>query len=643
MPPKLSSRQTLSARARWLGRGVLRAFHWLRLLWRVLLISLVVLIAGVGIYASRQLHSAGISVRTIPALADPSRAPLPQPLSVYSSDGILLGRISAQRRRVVSLQQIAPAMREAIVAIEDERFYQHPGVDLQAILRAAYVDARAGKAEQGASTITQQYVRNVYLNFQKTANRKVNELALALQLEAVYSKKHILWAYLTTVYFGEGAYGVQAAAETYFSRPASQLLPHQAATLAALVNRPEGLRAREKNNLLLPRRNLVLDAMFAQGHLSKRELVEYKNLPLGLAKPLRESRPLEPALLSLVLKELRARLDPVSVNRGGLVVKTSLHLGRIRKARSQLRAVYPDPVNSPVVAASFLEARTGRVVLLAHNKKGVFEFSAQARRQPGSTVKAFTLATRLRQGARLSDPVDNSPLLVRDGRKSYTLQPSQSGVKTLQDGLRFSQNPVFWRQFQLAGPKRVLAFERRLGLQGMDSNPAAALGGVKVGVSPLQLSGAFASFANQGRFIRPHMITEVNTLDGEKVYRDQEDRELSKRTLSPEYARQMNVALQRTVKEGQTRLRASLPLASRRPLAGKTGTTEDNGDAWFAGYTPQLSGAVWTGYARSRASLRDAGGADVFGATIPAKAFNTLASELLAGQPVERFPRPKQI
>lgn len=619
----------------WLRRSALVA----RWAWRIILALVTMaalLLIGVSVWVYRK---AGQEIRTIPALADPSRAPLPQPISFYSADGVLLGRYSPQQRIVLGANQIPKLMRDATVAIEDQRFYEHRGVDLQALVRAAWVDLRAHSAQQGGSTITMQYARNVYLNFHKTAHRKLQEVALALQLEAQWTKQRILTAYLNTVYYGDGAYGVEAAARDYFGVPARRLTIAQAAMLAGLVQDPVADDPRAHPDAARVRQAQVLDEMFGQGYITRQQLLEAKAHPVRIQPQPKARRPAEPQLEALLRSELDRTLSPVQRARGGLAVTATFRMADIRRARAALKAVYPTlGAKRPTVAASFVDPRTGRIVVVASNaRRGYFDYATQARRQPGSVVKAFTTAKYIEEGGQLADPVDNSPLHVHDQRHDYTVTPSHPAT-TVGEALRFSQNPAFWRLYQKAGPARVLDLERKLGLTNMDDNPAAALGGVRYGTNTLQVAGAFAAIANSGRYIRPHAILRVRDLLGNTIYTDQPQ---ARQVIPAEYDRQVLVGLRGVVEHGFPLLRAHLPLADTRQIAGKTGTTEDNADAWFAGATPQLAGVVWTGYGKRRIPLTNLPGGAVWGSTVPASTWNRLASDLLRGQPVLHFPAPK--
>jgi len=612
-----------------------------------LAVSAVILAALAGVcFVGYQFHKAGVTLSSVPALTDPAKAPLPAPISYYSADGVLLGRRGTEQRIVLSPKEIPPVMRQAIVAIEDQRFYEHRGVDFQALARAALIDVRAGSAKQGASTLTMQYIRNVYLDLRKTTHRKLQEVALAMQLESRWTKDRILTAYLNTVFFGEGAYGVEAAARQYFGVHAEDLTLQQASLLAGLVQSPSELDPRHDRKAARARQALVLDEMYAQGMITRRQAEKAKSQPLHLRKLSSSQRDREPALMALLEDEVQQRVSKREYRLGGFNVHASFRMSDIRRAREQLRDAYPQLPRGdrPTVAASFVEPANGRILLLASSAPASshFDFAAQSRRQPGSTVKAFTAATYLTEGGQLSDPVDNSPVKVTNANGStYTVQPEASGVRNVFDMLRLSQNPAAWRLFQKAGPHNVMHMERKLGIRGMDANAAAALGGVKYGTNTLEIAGAFAAIANDGAMAPTHAIVTIKDTLGNPIW---DDSQLPKvRRLDQEYARQLTVGLQRVVTDGFPQLRANLPISKRRPLAGKTGTTEENADAWFSGYTPQLAGSVWTGYAKDRRSLANLPGGTVWGMTLPAQTFNRLAKDLLDGQPVRRFPKPAGI
>lgn len=621
-----------------------RVYVWTR---RVLvsiagLLALVALL-GAG-FMFRELRKAEIDVDSVPALRDPSKAPLAQPVRYYDADGVALGRRGEQQRVIVSSRAIPHSVRQALVAIEDQRFYSHRGVDFQAIGRAAWVNWREGRVKEGGSTLTMQYIRNVYLDFQQTPQRKLKEAALALQLESKWTKERILTAYLNTVNFGEGAYGVEAAARRYFGIPASRLSLAQSSMLAGVVQAPSAINPRRDLKAAKRRQALVLDEMFAQGMITRAQAERAKRAPLRLRKERNRQGDFEPALVQMLENEVRQRLDERRFQQGGLKVKASFRVKEIRRARRILRDNYAQikPSSRPVVAAAFVEPRSGRIRILAHNRspRSYFDYASQSRRQPGSTVKTFTAAEYLRQGGQLSDPLSNEPLKVKNGDSSYTIQPTAEAENVF-DMLRFSQNAAAWRLYQKVGAGEVLRLERRLGLKGMDKNPAAALGGVRRGTNPLEMAGAFGAIAATGPSAPVHAVTEIDDLLGNKIWGDEKLRRAAK--LDAEYSRQLTVGLRKVVDQGFPQLKASLPISRFRPLAGKTGTSEKNADAWFAGYTPQLAGAVWTGFARSRNSLGNLPGGAVWGSTVPAQNFSRLASRLLAGEPVQNFEAPKGI
>jgi penicillin-binding protein 1A len=637
---------------------------WPRKLWRVItfpfraaykllkvlgaLLALVAIIAaGTAFYF---LHDADSKLKNVAALTNPSQARLPEPTRIYSADGQLIGQTATQQRIVVTGRDIPRVMRNAIVAIEDQRYFEHHGVDWRGILRAAWVNYRANDTVQGASTITQQYVRNVYLDFEKTNARKIKEMSLAWQLEAMWSKQRILDAYLNTVYFSNGRYGVEAASRHFFGRPATNMRSDQAALLAAIVKDPDAYDPRRHPKPARERRDRVLDEMFAQGMLTRKQVVRAKRRPLRLHRLSAAERRQQGdrQLTEFVLAELRRTVSKVDRARGGLNVYTSLRMKDIRFARRTLEQVYGNnAADKPLIAVSFVDPRNGRIQLMASSRDDrSFNAAAHARRQPGSTVKAFTAATLLTQGVTLNDRVDNSPVTVRNGTSSYTLTPT-TGVSTLQDALRWSQNPAFWRLYEQAGPKQVLALERRLGLTDMDANPSAALGGTRLGASTLQMASAYGTFVADGVHHRPHAIVTVTDVLGNRVHADGDADADSAHdrteALPVEFARQMTAGLRRVVNDGFPQLKESIAISDTRDIGGKTGTTNNNVDAWFAGFTGQLAGAVWTGFESSQTPLRDVAGQEVFGMSVPAETWNTIADHLLRDEPNVRFRAPSGV
>lgn len=607
----------------------------------ILWVAVLLLAAGM-FFGYQKVKSLQLSTKELPVLTHPERTNLPGPVKVFSADGKLLGSTQPQKRIIVNSRMINSNVKKATVAIEDQRFYEHGGIDFQSAARALWIDLRRKGYSQGASTLTMQYVRNVYLNQQKTAERKLKEIALSLQLESIWSKDRILTAYLNTVYYGNGTYGIQAAAKEYFDKDAKDLSLAQAALLVGVPNDPATYDPRIHFDKAWQRARLILDEMFHQNMIDKATWQKAKKHKPKIARPKQGPRIFDPQLYQAAIEEAKKELPKHVYSRGGFNINLSISQRGQHRAQRILKSVYKGVGQKPIIAATFVDPATGRIKLMTASKqKGYFDFARQSIRQPGSTVKLFTTLTYLQKGGQLIDRIDNSPLKVKDGNRNYTIQPT-SDVSDVSGALRFSQNPAFWRLFQKAGPKSVLKNEKALGLAGMDANSAASLGGVKYGVTTMQMAGAAGGLANNGSFYKPHVVVNiVNPQTGQTLFSDQESI-FPKKAVEPEYAKRVNQAAMGVVNQGLPQLKQSVSLAKNRQVAGKTGTTEDNADAWFVGYSPNLSGAVWTGYEKGRRSLRNVGGVqgEVFGATIPAKTWNNIAKGLYSNLSKKNFAKP---
>lgn len=613
-----------------------------RVLLVLLWIILIFVISG-SFIAWGKFKSLELDTKDLPVLTDPSRSVLPGTVKVISSDGKLLGKTSQKRRIMLNQDMMGWKVRKAVIAIEDQRFYSHSGIDFQAAVRALWVDLRSGEYTQGASTITMQYIRNIYLNQEKTRERKLKEIALALQLEGIWSKERILTAYLNTVYYSNGNYGIEAASRDYFNKNSIQLSLAQAALLTAIPNDPATYDPRINPKKTWQRAIIILDEMFAQNMISKNQWVKAKLKMPKIYKSKYKNEIKDIRLFQAANEEAKKHLPPEVFAQGGFDIHISIDYQKQKQISKQLDNVYGGTggMIRPLIAATFIDPQTGRIKIMTANKRTrYFDYASEAIRQPGSTVKLFTTLAYFSGGGSFNDPLDNSPLEVKNGQNaSYTITPTSS-TSDVSGALRFSQNPAFWRLFQKAEPKKVLALQKRLGLSGMDANPAAALGGVKHGVSTKQMAGALAGISNNGKFIQPHLVVRITDSNKNTIYSDiQLER---KQAVAPEYAKRINAAGQKVVTEGLPQLKENITLAQRREVVGKTGTTEDNADAWFAGYTSNLAGAVWTGYERGRKPLRDVAGVsgEVYGATIPAKSWNRIAQDLSKNLANKKFDKP---
>jgi penicillin-binding protein 1A len=538
----------------------------------------------------------------------------PVSTKIWSEDGVLLGKLEMQNREPIILKDLGHAkVIDATIAIEDHRFYEHPGVDIVGIARAAMANLRGSTTRQGASTLTQQLVRQpgigaqFGLNNEKRFSRKIREGLVALRVEQLYSKPEILQLYLNNVYYGAGAYGVQAAAKTYFHKPAAELSLAQAALIAGLPQSPSELSPFRHRQAALRRRDDVLDAMLEYGKISKAEHDEAKGEAITLAAPPKRNRFdfKAPYFTTYVLHELTKNYASDMVY-SGLSVRTTLNWKIQQAAEHALR--------SGLANASGLGANQGALVCLDPQSGyiramvGGRDFHAsqynavtQGRRQPGSTFKLFDYSAAFDTGAATLDdtfidkpiPYPNDPShLVRNyssgSGSGYSYAPM-----TCRTAIEFSKNTIAVQVAQKVGIKTVIEYAYKMGI----STPLAPYLPTALGASavrPIDLCSAYSIFASKGVRYHPMAIARVTDAEGNALdstrYTPQKEVDI----LKPETIRQMDEALLGVVDHGTgTHARGDASTGIVEGARGKTGTTSDNRDAWFAGYTPELTAVVW--------------------------------------------------
>src|SRR5919197_1093942 len=571
---------------------------------------------------------------------------------VYASNGrsvlaILRGRES---RVIVDSDEIAPIMRQAIVSVEDKRFFEHNGIDLRGVARALWDDIRHKSIVEGGSTITQQFVKNAYIRNERTLARKVREAALAWQLEQKWSKDHILTAYLNTIYFGNGAYGVQQAALTYFHHGADRkhLSLPEAALLAGIPSDPAQYDPVANPEAARRRREVVLRAMLDQHDIAYSDYVRAVRAPLPDPDNVHLSGEQGPApyFTNYVKQQLIDRYGSGRVFGGGLRVKTTIDLNVQRFARRAITKWLPDP-NGPAAALVAIDPRDGSVLAMIGGNsyhKSQFNLAVQGERQPGSSFKPFVLATALKDGISPDTEFESGPVDIPFDNKVWSVHNYENedlGRISLATATEVSDNTVFAQLTQLVGPAGVVRTAKRLGITSpLKSYFAIGLGAEAV--NPLEMARAFSSFANGGSRIdgsvfgnRPRAITTVRNDSGRLV---DWNRGIRRQVLSTNTAALVTSLLQGVVRSGTGK---KAQLADGRPVAGKTGTTENYGDAWFVGYTPQLIAAVWVGFPnRLQPMLTEYHGDAVAGGTFPAliwKSFMERGLPYLDDQPRD-FP-----
>jgi penicillin-binding protein 1A len=578
---------------------------------------------------------------------DPARVHREVDGHIYANDDhtILATLRGAESRILVPASEIAPVMQQAIVAVEDKRFYQHHGVDLRGIARAIWADVTSQHVVQGGSTITQQFVKNSCVTSRRTISRKLKEAALAWQLEQQWSKQRILTAYLNTIYFGNGAYGIQRAAQTYFNTSAAKLTLPEAALLAGLPADPSGFDPVTNPRAARDRRLEVLHDMLSQHDITDRDASKAARAPLPRPQDVRLPGIQGPApyFANYVKQQLISRYGTRRVFGGGLNVQTTIDLRLQRLARKAIESVLTDP-SGPSAALVAIRPRTGEILAMygGNNfRESQFNLAVQGERQAGSAFKPFVLATALRQGISPSTTFPSKPVSIYIGGRYWIVHNFEGdyvGSSNLTNATINSDNSVFAQLTQIVGPADVAATAQRMGIT-RHLNPYFAIGLGADPVSPLEMARAFSTFADDGARIdgsafgnQPRAIARIRNATGQLV---EDNRAIRRQELSPNLDALETNILEGVITSGTGR-RAQLP---NRPAAGKTGTTENFGDAWFVGYTPELATAVWVGFPNGlKPMLTDFHGQPVAGGTFPAEIWRAFTSAALAQTPPSSFP-----
>lgn len=597
--------------------------------------------------------SSWIGIRMMVAAQDVSQLdePLPAATVLFDEDGEEAVVISLNEIEPVTYDMIPKSMLNAIIAVEDRRFYEHEGMDVWGIGRAFLQNVTAGQTVQGGSTITQQLAKNVFLSHERTMKRKWNELLLAQKIEERYSKDEIITMYLNQIYFGEGAWGIKRAAEVYLGKQVEQLTTAESALLAGLVKAPSVLSPYKRPEQAIERRNLVLLLMKDQGLLDERQYAAAFQEPLTLreSKPNRSESILYPYFTDLVIREAidRYGLTENDVLHGGLRIYTTLN-AKMQKAAEQTfeeESLFPQSMGDQLIQAGavLVDPRDGGIKALVGGRgeqpfRG-FNRAVQLKRQPGSTIKPIAVYTpALENGFRpdtriLDEPVQFGTYAPKNVDLAF------HGNVSLYEALIQSYNIPAVKLLNEVGIDQGIDAASRFGLSlgAEDRTLALALGGTSTGVSPLRMAEAYGTFANDGVRMNSYSILRIESADGTVLAARPEDDGTV--VTSPEIARTMTSMLRGVVTDGTGKGAA----IEGREVAGKSGTTQMPGvegygamDNWFVGYTPQLVGSVWLGYDNPDSShyLTTSSWA-------AAVVFNKLMSSALQDEPVIAFPEMK--
>jgi penicillin-binding protein 1A len=521
---------------------------------------------------------------------------------VYSGEGRLLAEFFLENRTPVALENVPESLIRALIATEDTRFYTHPGIDYRGIARAMYRNVRAGKVLEGGSTLTQQLAKVLFLTPERSYTRKVKEMALALRIEQHYTKREILSLYLNQIYFGSGAYGVEAAAQIYFGKSVRELDIAESALLAGLPRSPKYYSPFKFTKSALRRRAHVLNRMAAAGLITAQQADEAKKAPLPVRAGVKAGGP-APYFVEYVRQRVEERFGSSILYSGGLNIHTSLddELQRyaeeaVRSGLAKIEAQEGAPERSPLQSALVaVEPSTGRILAVVGGRdygQSQFNRAWQALRQPGSAFKPVIYAAALEHGFCASDLLDDSPLTIQlDRNKTWSPENftrTYQGPVTLRRAIVQSLNVPTVRLLEKVGVGATVQYARKLGIRSR-LNPYLSLALGSSDVTLGELTSAYAVFANHGVKTPAVAILKVTDSTGRMLYANDS---VPEQVMKPETAYLITDLLKGVIENGTGWMARRLG----RPAAGKTGTTNDYRDAWFIGYTPGLVAGVWVGY-----------------------------------------------
>lgn len=601
--------------------------------------------------------------------------------TVHSSDGVKLGQLTERNSRPVTLDEMPDLVVAALLSAEDKSFYEHEGINFQAITRAA-IGRISRNAAGGGSTITQQVVKQNFLSDDPTIERKICEAVIAAEVERRYTKGQILEFWANSVFFGSNAYGIRAASLEYFGKELDELTISEAALLPIPIRNPTFYHPRHNSQNAITARNRTIDRMVLNGYILRADANSAKSEPLGVIDQ-QVFQSLSPQVMIAVRQELlRSNIYglgetygerkrsvfgcPAAVTDcdggGGLRIDITLDVDLQNEANRILRAWFRPEFDGPTGAIATVDNRTGAIKVLASGLdygtdieagQRPYDLASQGARQPGSSFKPFTLAAALESGDTSGNPVtlgsywdDSSPAVIEcdspcsaDGN-FWTVHnaggSAPKGLRTLESATYNSVNTVYARLVDAIGPEAVVDMSHRLGIDSaLQPYPSITLGAL--GVSPLEMSAAYSTLANFGSRVEPYLIERITASDGTVLYQHRVE---PRQVVSDQIAAAVVGAMERVVTSG-TAKRANIP---DRPQAGKTGTATNYRDVWYVGFVPQLTTSVWVGYPDAQIPLEgftvwnDVEGKEqfyrrAFGGSLPApiwKQFMTYATRGMA-------------
>ena len=601
---------------------------------RLFIALCLVVFAGLGfgyIFAAYQ---------SLPAVGNNMRPAVSS--QVFDSHGRLITTLhSDQNRLPIDINKVPQNLQNAFIAAEDNRFYEHIGIDPIGIFRAIFANLTNRGIAQGGSTITQQLAKNAFLSQEQTLKRKIQEAMLALEIEHKYSKKEILEMYMNQIYFGQGAYGIQTAAKTYFNKDVNELTLTQCAMLAGLPKSPNYYSPFNNLNEAKKRKNVVLDQMVKYGYVSAAEAEDAKNQDLGLSKSHQSKEADEYAsFIDYVSQQVAKKYGDDALYKEGLKIYTTMDVDKQHAAVRAMRNLpnnYTDEngLTQPQAAIVSIDPKTGHILAMVGGRgQDSFNRASMAVRQPGSAFKPFVYLTALQHDMTPDTTMDDQPVTYGSWSPKNA-GGSYSGTMTLSDALAHSVNTIAVQLADKVGTKNIIANAKKMGittLDAKDDNLAMALGGLTKGVTPLEIASAYGTFANKGVHVKPTAIVKILDRNG-NVLEDAstlEKEETKTRVMSEREAYEMTTMLEGVIDHG-----TGTAAAIGRPAAGKTGTTDDNKDAWFVGYTPDIVTAVWIGDDTGSHSL-----GEIYGGTIPAEIWKDYMSSATSDESGGDFSAP---
>lgn len=617
--------------------------------WRIVLI-LFLFIMALGVGAVVGVVAAYL--RTAPTLDEVTFNP-DLTTYIYDVHGREIARLHRGENRIpVSLSQVPQVVQDAFIAIEDHKFYEHHGIYFRGLFRSLLVNIREGSFAQGGGTITGLLARNAFLSHEKTITRKIKEWVWTIQIERKYSKQEILETFLNEIYFGHSAYGVEAAAQTYFGKSIGEVTLPEAAFLAGVINGPGYFSPHYDAEAAVRRRNTVINRMAELGYITQQEAEEAKATPLEVIE-LQPRRRQASYFVEYVLQNyLIPKFGDQQVYSGGLRVYTTLDLDVQRAAESAVLSLLPagtpddKGLHQPQAALVAIDPATGHILAMVGGRgEDQFNRATSAVRQPGSAIKPFVYAAALEQRnitpatIFIDEPLE-VPLVTGEVYKPSNFGNVFRGPLTVRDAIERSVNVIAVQVLlHLDGEMRTAVdFMKELGITTLvesgrvnDMVPALALGGLTRGITPLEMAAAYATFANNGIYVEPIGVVRVEAHDGTVLDEPRPDRRV---VLSEQASYLINDMLRGVIEAPHGTGRAAAGLG--RPAAGKTGTSQGDTNAWFVGYTPDLVTSVWIGNDQQSQPLD-------FGSRRAVEIWTEFMAQALADQPPRWFEAPRDL